>query len=121
MLEFLETKIQYSFRKLGPAERNNLYVGPGQNMTVDEFNGEEIYSNAVPNEDKGGVKLTNYLTYNCLSINEDGQDDIYMSSLRTFWTCDICQLHLPLTFQEKTQHRRVTILKSKWGFIFHNN
>lgn len=29
-----------------------------------------------------------------------------MSAMRTFWTCDICQLHLPLTFQEKTLHRQ---------------
>ena len=67
--------------------------------------GEE-FSTADPHPEKGGIRLTPYLTYNCLSISEDGQEDMYMSSLRTFWTCDICGLHLPLTFQEKAQHRR---------------
>ena len=32
--------------------------------------------------------------------------DMFMSQLRTFWTCDICDMRLPLTFQEKTQHRQ---------------
>ena len=34
MLKFAETPYKYSIRKLGPAERNNLYVGPGENTTV---------------------------------------------------------------------------------------
>ena len=32
--------------------------------------------------------------------------DMFMSQLRTFWTCDVCDMRLPLTFQEKTQHRQ---------------
>lgn len=31
MVAYLDGKIQYSVRKLGPAERNNLHVGPGEN------------------------------------------------------------------------------------------
>ena len=34
VLKFAETPYKYSIRKLGPAERNNLYVGPGENATV---------------------------------------------------------------------------------------
>ena len=34
VLKFAETPYKYSIRKLGPAERNNLYVGPGENTTV---------------------------------------------------------------------------------------
>ena len=67
----------------------------------------DFSSTAEPDEEKGGVKLTPYVTYNCLSISEDGMADVFMSSLRTFWTCDICEMRLPLTFQEKTAHRQV--------------
>ena len=34
LLKFAETPYKYSIRKLGPAERNNLYVGAGENSTV---------------------------------------------------------------------------------------
>lgn len=73
---------------------------------------------AEPHPEKGGVRLTQYLTYNSLSISESGQEDMYMASLRTFWTCDLCGLHLPLTFQEKAEHRRVTSFK-KYFFRRH--
>jgi len=65
---------------------------------------------AEPHPDKGGIQLAKYLTYNCLSINENEATDFFMSAMRSFWTCDICQLHMPLTFQEKTLHRQVYIV-----------
>ena len=105
MVAYLDGKVQYSVRKLGPAERNKLHVGPGENGAAAEFGDD--FSTAEPHPDKGGIRLTPYLTYNCLSISEDRLDDMYMSAMRTFWTCDICDLHMPLTFQEKAQHRKV--------------
>jgi len=105
LFKFTDKKYKYSVRRLGPAERNNLYVGGGENNEVsEEFVG--LTDNIEPHPEKGGIKLTGYLTYNCLSINEDASQDFFMSAMRTFWTCDICQLHLPLTFQEKTLHRQ---------------
>ena len=49
MLAFLDTKVQYSVRKLGPAERNNLYVGAGENATTGEF-GQEYSREALSNQ-----------------------------------------------------------------------
>ena len=108
MLSFVNKKVRYSVRKLGPAERTELYVGPGENNTMGEDFGVDL-SDAQPHPEKGGIMLASYLTFNSLSLSEDGQDDIYISSLRTFWTCDICELHLPLTFQERTMHRKVLL------------
>ena len=78
---------------------------PQQNDVFLEFG--DFGTTAEPDAEKGGVKLTPYVTYNCLSISEDGMADVFMSNLRTFWTCDICEMRLPLTFQEKTAHRQV--------------
>ena len=76
--------------------------------------------NIEPHPDKGGVKLASYLTYNCLSINEDGTKDIYLAALRTFWTCDLCGYHMPLTFQEKTLHRQVLTAQNDNNAFFEN-
>ena len=56
-------------------KRNNLYVGGGENNEVsEEFVG--LTDNIEPHPEKGGIKLTGYLTYNCLSINEDASQVI---------------------------------------------
>ena len=45
-------------------------MGGGENNEVsEEFVG--LTDNIEPHPEKGGIKLTGYLTYNCLSINED--------------------------------------------------
>lgn len=45
-------------------------MGGGENNEVsEEFAG--LTDNIEPHPEKGGIKLTGYLTYNCLSINED--------------------------------------------------
>ena len=56
-------------------KRNNLYVGGGENNEVsEEFVG--LTDNIEPHPEKGGIKLTGYLTYNCLSTNEDASQVI---------------------------------------------
>ena len=59
MLAFLDTKVQYSVRKLGPAERTNLHVGPGENNSTADF-GEEYSrpgSHSTPDITGGGYKV----------------------------------------------------------------
>ena len=50
-------------------------MGGGENNEVsEEFVG--LTDNIEPHPEKGGIKLTGYLTYNCLSINEDASQVI---------------------------------------------
>ena len=43
LLKFAETPFKYSIRKLGPAERNNLYVGAGENSTVTDGKVSDLF------------------------------------------------------------------------------
>ena len=36
MFKFTDKKYPYSVRKLGPLEKNNLYVGEGENSNINE-------------------------------------------------------------------------------------
>lgn len=71
-------------------------MGGGENNEVsEEFVG--LTDNIEPHPEKGGIKLTGYLTYNCLSINEDAsqvritrfQDKVHFSNY--FFRIFLCQ------------------------------
>ena len=75
-------------------------MGGGENNEVsEEFVG--LTDNIEPHPEKGGIKLTGYLTYNCLSINEDAsQVNIFMISVK------------PRNIFQKNKHHIYT----RWGY-----
>ena len=98
-------------------------MGGGENNEVsEEFVG--LTDNIEPHPEKGGIKLTGYLTYNCLSINEDAsqvrlkimrfQDKIGNSMILTFHRnlpargqglCDIDRLSTIVDSPEKIRKK----------------
>ncbi|XP_035170568.1 uncharacterized protein LOC118160140, partial [Oxyura jamaicensis] len=60
------------------------------------FQGAEL----KPDEVKGGHRVTEFLTYNCLATDTD----LYSECLRSFWTCPHCGLHMPFTPLERMCH-----------------
>ncbi|XP_010281450.1 PREDICTED: probable ATP-dependent RNA helicase DHX34, partial [Phaethon lepturus] len=60
------------------------------------FQGTEM----KPDEVKGGHRVTDFLTYNCLATDTD----LYSDCLRSFWTCPHCDLHMPFTPLERMCH-----------------
>ncbi|XP_066495045.1 probable ATP-dependent RNA helicase DHX34 [Tiliqua scincoides] len=104
LLAFLKAEVQYSLRRLMPLERQNLYVGPqtvagGAEGLPPLFQGLEM----VPDELKGGYRVGDFLTFNCLL----GEEDLYSECLRSFWTCPRCGLYMPFTPLEQVAHREV--------------
>uniref|UniRef100_A0A8D0GZI9 DExH-box helicase 34 n=1 Tax=Sphenodon punctatus TaxID=8508 RepID=A0A8D0GZI9_SPHPU len=100
LLEFMEPKVLYRLRRLAPLEQQNLYVGPqtvaaGAPGLRGLFQGVEM----VPDEVKGGYRLSDFLTYNCLD-----EGDLYSECLRSFWTCPRCGLYMPFTPLERLAH-----------------
>ncbi|KAH0631464.1 hypothetical protein JD844_005796 [Phrynosoma platyrhinos] len=94
-------EVQYSLRRLTPLEQQNLYVGPQTVTTGGEglphfFQGAEM----VPDEVKGGYRVGNVLTFNCLM----SEGDLYSDCLRSFWTCPRCGLYMPFTPLERVAH-----------------
>nr|XP_060639692.1 probable ATP-dependent RNA helicase DHX34 [Anolis sagrei ordinatus] len=101
LLAFLKTEVQYSLRRLTPLEQQNLYVGPQMVAAGGEglsqlFQGVEM----IPDEVKGGYRVGDFLTFNCLA----GEGDLYSECLRSFWTCPRCGLYMPFTPLERVAH-----------------
>ncbi|KAM9801429.1 putative ATP-dependent RNA helicase DHX34 [Neosynchiropus ocellatus] len=98
----LYTEIRYSVRRLTALQTQSLYVGPraesqkcaGPDQL--QFPGVE----AKPDPIKGGLRVSSFFTYNCLTDSRD----LYSECLRTFWTCPNCDLYMPLTPLERMQH-----------------
>uniref|UniRef100_A0A4W5JYU1 DEAH (Asp-Glu-Ala-His) box polypeptide 34 n=1 Tax=Hucho hucho TaxID=62062 RepID=A0A4W5JYU1_9TELE len=99
----LYTEVSYSLRRLTGLQVQNLYVGPQAQTEFSEphapnplFPGVE----AQPDPIKGGLQVTKYFTYNCLTDSKD----LYSECLRTFWSCPHCDLYSPVTPLERMSH-----------------
>lgn len=100
LLQFMASKVLYSLRRLTGLEVQNLYVGPQTITTTPSLPGLFGSSTLSPHPTKGGYRVTDFLTYNCLTSDTD----LYSDCLRTFWTCPHCGLHMPLTPLERMAH-----------------
>ncbi|CAL4247632.1 unnamed protein product [Meganyctiphanes norvegica] len=68
LVEFFKSETLYSIRRLLAADVKLLYAGPGRDtdcvLDLNPFSNNK--EPCKPNHDKGGVDLTDFLTYNCL-------------------------------------------------------
>ncbi|CAL1571021.1 unnamed protein product [Knipowitschia caucasica] len=97
----LYTEVRYSIRRLTALQTQNLYIGP-QSEDSTFPGGNPIFPgvDAKPDPIKGGLCVTSFFNYNCLSDSRD----LYSECLRAFWTCPNCDLYMPLTPLERMQH-----------------
>ncbi|XP_074786910.1 putative ATP-dependent RNA helicase DHX34 isoform X2 [Athene noctua] len=100
LLEFLRTEVPYRLRQLSPLEKQHLYVGPQTVAAAPRLPGLFQGTEMKPDEAKGGHRVTDFLTYNCLATDAD----LYGECLRSFWTCPHCHLHMPFTPLERVCH-----------------
>ncbi|XP_076818876.1 putative ATP-dependent RNA helicase DHX34 [Clavelina lepadiformis] len=104
LAEFLDSRLEYRLRRFTTLERQKLYVGPGVNDDDVVEGGFGIsMTKAVPDAVKGGMKLADYLTYNCLQELEESS--LSGDYLRQFWTCPVCQIKMPMTVGERLRHQ----------------
>ncbi|KAM9319044.1 putative ATP-dependent RNA helicase DHX34 [Pholidichthys leucotaenia] len=100
----LYTEVSYSLQRLTAFQTQNLYVGPQFesefNTQVPDLNMLFPGAEAKPDPIKGGLRVTNFFTYNCLADSKD----LYSECLRTFWSCPNCDLYMPLTPLERMHH-----------------
>jgi len=62
--QFMHTEIVYTLRRLLPADLKVMYVGPGENEDVITPNPFCSDWECTPHPDKGGVRVTPYITFN---------------------------------------------------------
>ena len=85
LVDFLHTETVFSIKRLLPADIKTAYVGRGFGHLPD---GENPFSDefaAVPHEEKGGMRLHEHVTYNCLAGD-------FNASQESPWLCPICQV-----------------------------
>ncbi|XP_035170574.1 probable ATP-dependent RNA helicase DHX34, partial [Oxyura jamaicensis] len=90
----------YRLRQLTGLEKQTLYVGPQTVPAAPQLPGLFQGAELKPDEVKGGHRVTEFLTYNCLATDTD----LYSECLRSFWTCPHCGLHMPFTPLERMCH-----------------
>ncbi|KAF3693268.1 putative ATP-dependent RNA helicase DHX34 [Channa argus] len=101
----LYTEVTYSLRRLTAFQTQNLYIGPHSDSELSHTNAPGLSllvpgGEAKPDPIKGGLSVTNFFTYNCLTDSRD----LYSECLRIFWSCPNCDLYMPLTPLERMQH-----------------
>uniref|UniRef100_A0A8C6R0H2 Probable ATP-dependent RNA helicase DHX34 n=1 Tax=Nannospalax galili TaxID=1026970 RepID=A0A8C6R0H2_NANGA len=69
LLQFMAAKVPYSIRRLTGLEAQNLYMGPQTVTTAPSLPG--LFGNCAlsPHPTKGGYIVTDFLTYNCLTVS----------------------------------------------------
>lgn len=67
----LSPQVPYSLRRLTGLETQNLYVGPQTITTAPSLPGLFGSSALSPHPTKGGYAVTDFLTYNCLTVSMD--------------------------------------------------
>uniref|UniRef100_A0A8C4VBX2 DHX34-like C2H2-type zinc finger domain-containing protein n=1 Tax=Falco tinnunculus TaxID=100819 RepID=A0A8C4VBX2_FALTI len=97
--EFLRMEVPHRLRQLTGLEKQNLYIGPQTVAAAPRLPGLFQGMEMKPDEVKGGHRVTEFLTYNCLT-----DTDLYSDCLRSFWTCPHCDLHMPFTPLERMCH-----------------
>ena len=83
LVDFIHTETFYSVKRLLPGDLKLLYSGPGSGQIPLDENPFLSNFEPRPHETKGGMILTNYLTFNCVEDPED--------SIRLEWTCEFCE------------------------------
>ncbi len=83
LVDFIHTETFYSIKRLLPGDLKVLYSGPGSGVIPLDENPFLSNFEPKPHETKGGMILTNYLTFNCIEDPED--------CIRLEWICEFCE------------------------------
>ncbi|XP_034943062.1 probable ATP-dependent RNA helicase DHX34 [Chelonus insularis] len=105
LIEFMHTTVPYTIKRLLAADLKNIYVGEGYNDSIINPNPFQDDFPCVVNSIKGGVKLTNNITYNCLMENE-WSDKLIVEMAETPWKCSKCDCEMIMSSMEKLLHQR---------------
>ena len=118
--EFTDSSLLYSMRRVLPAELSTIFVKNFSQDVSEEEKPEKIMNddlkpelrkhfetdtNFKANETKGGYRITDYLTYNCLVsdatlsiLNE------YSGTMQRHWKCSTCHKDFVFNLKERMEH-----------------
>ncbi|CAK9825387.1 Probable ATP-dependent RNA helicase DHX34 [Anthophora retusa] len=105
LIEYMHTTVPYTLKRLLPADLKTMYVGDSENNIPIDPNPFQLDFIVIPNLIKGGVRVTNVITYNCVRETE-WTDKLSVELLETEWHCQNCGMQAILTSIEKLQHQQ---------------
>jgi len=94
LVEFIHNDTVFSVKRLLPADLKELYVGPGINHISVEEN--PFSMEVVPHDKKGGVRLSDNITYGCL-VEEKVIDTV-------LWSCPVCEQEIYCSTLSRLMH-----------------
>ena len=119
--EFTDSSLLYSLRRVLPAELATIFVknfaseptkvDDSSQIDTDKLKPElgKYFDTQAPNaklnEIKGGYRITDYLTYNC--IVSDATLSIlneYSGSMQRHWKCPTCRKEFVFNLKERMEH-----------------
>ncbi|KAG6801736.1 ATP-dependent RNA helicase DHX34 [Apis mellifera caucasica] len=104
LIEYMHTTVPYTLKRLLPADLKIIYVGNGKNNILVDPNPFQSDFVITPNSVKGGVRVSNIITYNCIQETE-WSEQLSIQILKTEWHCQNCNMQAILTSIEKLQHQ----------------
>ncbi|XP_043483422.1 probable ATP-dependent RNA helicase DHX34 [Leptopilina heterotoma] len=104
LVEYMHTTVPYTIKRLLPASLNSVYVGNENNNDNIDPNPFQPDFQCVPNEIKGGCRLTNRITYNCLMEN-DWSNKMMAEMCENIWKCLNCSVSGIFTVMQRLQHQ----------------
>ncbi|XP_050459020.1 probable ATP-dependent RNA helicase DHX34 [Cataglyphis hispanica] len=104
LIEYMHTTVPYTIKRLLPADLKMIYVGSGNNDTCIEPNPFQTDFKSIPNVTKGGVNVTDSITYNCIK-ETDWSEQLIAEMRETEWHCQNCDFRAVLSSTEKLQHQ----------------
>ncbi|GAB6031229.1 hypothetical protein CHUAL_009042 [Chamberlinius hualienensis] len=99
LIYFLQEEPFYTLHRLLAADLKDLFVGPS--LSTNDSHCVPGLENAILHPTKGGVRVTPFLTYNCLK----DQSQQYQDYLQTKWICPLCEKDFMYTVLERMQHQ----------------
>lgn len=105
LIEFMHTTVPYTIKRLLAADLKMIYVGQGENDRIISPNPFHEDFDVILNTNKGGIRLTSNITYNCLMENE-WSDRLTMEMMEIPWKCNNCEIETTITSIEKLQHQQ---------------
>ncbi|CAL7944803.1 unnamed protein product [Xylocopa violacea] len=111
LISYMHTTVPYTLKRLLPADLKTIYVGNGENNIPIDPNPFQPDFVILPNSVKGGVYVTNVVTYNCIKETE-WSSKLSVEMLETEWHCQNCNMQAILTNIEKLQHQQLCIKTS---------
>ncbi|BFY97868.1 hypothetical protein BsWGS_00907 [Bradybaena similaris] len=112
LTEFLNSDVLYSLRRVHAAEMQRIYIGPGKDTTSIPMMSRLIRGDTEGKEHpvKGGVQVTDYLTFNCLLDEESASVwGEFTVGMQRHWKCPDCGRSMIVSVLERLQHQALCI------------